>query len=382
MHTKFVYFYTKGDVCVNYLEEIFHQSVFLRGGRYEVQEETLLDELKKECQEIIGSIRRHRDYFPAVHIDFINDIGFNACAFKNQGLYFIGINIGVVQILKKLFGYILSHPKLLTEIGDSSKEIEKNILNNVLITDHNYFRLFMNYDVEIDDPIDETRKAYSKKLLTYALEFLILHEYGHITNGHVDYFSNRKGTSFIFEFSQNQEKNLLMQTLEMDADAFAANYVGRRLLFNDDPIYQFFELKEDLKQKCYASYFMFRLFGKKEYDLSKLEKCSHPVPGIRQNILFTTIFSLYIQELKGQLMQEEEVKGFMMEIIDECETALKQISDKTFTPVPMSILLTHEGNRHFINIMENWQNVRPLLEPYSKIKLAPVTNWDDAKRRI
>ncbi|PFI17462.1 hypothetical protein [Bacillus cereus] len=371
---------------MNQFEEIFDKAVLMsgKGRRYNVKHNELtviLEELKEIGTTIIEDIRIVRPHFPSVHIDFINDVRFNACAIKQDDMYFIGINIGVVQVLEKLFNYIMSHPNLMTGIGDVSLEIKKEISSDYIAINHNYLRLFTNYDVEVNAPIGKERKLCAKALYMYALEFLILHEYGHIVNGHMDYdyFRRRSGLSFMFELNSCEKNGLFTQTLEMDADSYAATRITQSIIEDHNRTLAKTEaigispmsFKERLKQMCYSVYFMFRLFGEMSYDLRTLEKNSHPAPGFRQQFLFGVLGSLLITELQESLITEDELGDMVEEVIRECEQALKTISDKTFTPVPISIITTPEGQEHCIKIMANWKNVKPLIEPYSRAILAP-----------
>ncbi|WP_242309242.1 hypothetical protein [Bacillus cereus group sp. BfR-BA-01524] len=372
---------------MNQFEETFHKSIRMRGGRYNLEGGNLtviLEEIKEMGNSLIEEIREMRPHFPSTHIDFINNPTFNACAFKQEDMYFIGINIGVVQVLEKLFNYIMAHPNLMVGIGDASHELEQDIGSSLIVTNHDYLRLFSNYDTEISSPVNEERRSFAKTLCAYALEFLILHEYGHIVSGHVDYFQNKRSSSFIFELNSREKSGLFMQTLEMDADSYATTRCAQRMIYIHTQLKGFYNklgvpsisFREYFKQRYYSIYFVFRLFGEVDYDLSALEENSHPASGFRQYFLLLVLHSAFVAEGQEELITETELIEVLKEVATECEQALKTISEKIFTPAPIRIVATPEGNSHIIKIMENWKNVRPLLEPYSMATLPPIENWN------
>lgn len=370
----------------NNMQDIFHNATLWRGGRYVNPQQDNLWVIQRNVvdagNELINHIRNESYDLPRIHFDFINEMSFNACAFKFRKFYFVGINIELIIVLLRFYNYIMSHPRIFPNIGDSSREIESNIINNIQVDDYNYLQLFMNYDTEIYLPIDESRQRYVYKLFFKAVEFLLMHEYGHVVMGHVDLVNSLRGNSFMFEATYSDEIGLLNQTLEMDADCYATKIGFHRLIsiFEHDSLQNSNIKFEDYLFEWYITiYFIFRLLANKEYNLDNLNGYSHPVPGIRQYIVLLTLYSLLEEEMYSKYKEYSTVLGDVFtKASKECEVALKYISDKTFTPAPISVLATDKGYNQIFKIMNNWKQVRPLLEPFSKLTLAPITEWNES----
>lgn len=124
-------------------------------------------------------------------------------------------------------------------------------------------------------------------LLGTAFQWLVYHELGHIVNGHLHLRLADTKSSFeaveLMSLSDKIDRNITMHTLEMDADAFAAQRVVFPLLrlsqdvMPDCPILQSPEHK--LKAFYVAMYTMMRAFDNGAWKLADLYRYTHP-PGV------------------------------------------------------------------------------------------------------
>jgi len=134
---------------------------------------------------------------------------------KNQ-TDIVRINEGVIFKIVKMFYSILSHFPILPHLKESFSESFGMRL----------FYVFdkQKFEMEYRLPVDRKRKIIAEYLSMFAIKYIILHEIGHLYNGHI--FLVLKNVSLSSQISMLNNKNfsikaLDLQTMEMDADAFA-----------------------------------------------------------------------------------------------------------------------------------------------------------------
>ncbi|MBA4056647.1 MAG: hypothetical protein C0490_18175, partial [Marivirga sp.] len=168
-----------------------------------------LNEAKASIDSLINDHAKDDGWvrpYPPVIGDFVENFMPNACAASYKKKYLIGVNTGFFAAAWDLFLRMLSHEKILTTIGDCSKE------------------KFPGPDAWGPEmvPKDETRLHYAAHLTNLALNYVFQHELGHILGGHIDYGMS-KGLNLMDEasaliFNQDYLDN---QTLEWHADSFS-----------------------------------------------------------------------------------------------------------------------------------------------------------------
>lgn len=373
---------------MNKEEIIFDKTTESLGGKFTIKENQLISCILLNCREIglelLKTIRLDVP-IPKIHIDFIDSLSFNACAFKEQDIYFIGINVGAIRTLHAFFNYLLSFPDVLDFVGDNTKEISPVLMKS------DDFKLFVK-------PKDKIREIYAKGLFVFAVRFLIIHELAHILNGHLDLKKNEQGIPFMSEVSSDSEIEsdnnfyLNSQTLEYDADCYAANICIKIIIasfkspesINTD-IKPFFEsLEEALFLWSFSSYSIFRLLGNnRKYDSKKLDKYPHPYPGFRQ---------FWIYSMVETIIEGTEYSHLIEKIIDKSNNSIlefeKAIQIFNACPVKISFLddingfpikeaASSEGLNHMLKVENNWNVLRPLLEPFSTAGLASLKDINE-----
>lgn len=161
------------------------------------------------------------------------DLRLNAFALRSTLLdvNIIGINIGCILTLSWLFMRLFASPTFCPEIGDPSLEkSESRILvvgGEVLPAENSYHR----------SPNCPVRNTAAHLAASLALEFLFLHEFTHITNGH-----NAIGKMITERPAEDPlDKRIINHTLEMDADAGAVRRAFQMLMlgsFSSNPDYK------------------------------------------------------------------------------------------------------------------------------------------------
>lgn len=224
---------------------------------------------------------------PAIHFDFANTGVVNAfaCIYRDQ--YFIGVTKGAVASLALFFERMLSDRRILMQIGNSDGEMEHPPLTyplaEALVQD--------NLANGPNHPTDSMRQDYCKWLTLSALDFLILHELGHIANGHVDRAVAKQLSPFIAEFGGEPltpEEAIELHLMEIDADGFAASQgVCKTMNVVKNPPYAIPQLASYdglLFSWLFAVFSFFRMFG--DTPIASIDVYEKRHPPHRQRVAF------------------------------------------------------------------------------------------------
>lgn len=326
----------------------------------------------------INWLRNGNSKLPEPYINFINNSSLNAVVTKYNDKYFIGLNSGTVVLINQLFLRMLSNPNVLTQWGNPSLEtVDTDKILNAQITNLDIYYL-ASADNQAKFPKDSTRSSLSSLMTMNALKFIMMHEYGHIVMGHLDFIRTINESSFYFEFEETSKlHSLISQTLEMDADCFGINIGIREIemqiekrTFIPNEFKQFYkDFESSLSLYIFSIYSFFRLFGMEKIDFATLESLSHPPSGFRQNIFLSLLATLY--QSKG----DEYAKGIgdmAVYVSFEVERAFDEISFQGLDASTFLSSFDSEAMAHITKIRKNWINVRSLLEPYAFSKLAAI----------
>ncbi len=326
------------------------------------------------CQAHIDYIRRDDPALPKVNIAFLNHGAIGAAAAKFQGEYYIGLTIGTFEVLLQTFLRLLSSPKVLTAFGNSKLEFQPPKLYNPIIYDLQTLGN-ASHPESLPIPKDANRVSLATHLLRDAFIFLISHEYGHIVFGHCDYV-NSKGASHLSEKEANGLDAFFSQTLEFNADCYAASVSFKsiqtlcrnreRLNSSLRPFYK--DLSTAMTIWFFAIEALFRLFGHDVPTIEDLKKDSHPPASIRANIVSGTIFSYVLQDAEFT----EKLKKIATDTIRDVEAAFQEISETQLDKGSLLFSMEPESHEHVKLISRNWNNVRPLLAPFAHTTLPPL----------
>ncbi len=333
---------------------------------------------------LISSIRSRDNRLPDAYVNLVDEWTLNARTTKFNGKYFIGINAAAIVLLKVLFFRMLSNPKILISYGDILKEVESPKIHNAQITciEHLYLQIDDLNPLHFPVPKDPARKSIAEFLSYTAIKYLILHEYGHIVMGHLEY-KNEVTNSFSFNEvfcitdSKNQLNPLISQTLEMDADSYATNaslsdlqiIVENMGQLPDDVKFIYKNFKESFSLWVFSIYSFFRLFGNKKDSVEQLKTSFYPTTGMRQISMVTLIAKLYAQNGKKYT---DELFQIALQSSAQVEKSFAEISEQGIGLESIEFAVRPEAKEHFGIVLKNWNNVRPHLEPFAKANLAPV----------
>ena len=349
-------------------DAIFNEVTKQYGGRFHLKKNQfssrILIEARQIGLDIIEDLNNYNSKLPDVNINFIDNNLFNAYSFKNNDSYYIGINKGTIINLYTFFNYILSFPNILNFIGNNELEITPD-----------YNPQYLN---EIIKPKDKDREIYAQGLFYYAILFLTLHEYAHIINGHLDFINQKRNFIFKIINSLQKKSELNAQTLEYNADCYAANIIIKIIInryqdninLQEDKKPYFKSLEEAFFLWTFATYTVFRFLGTNEYNLEKLDKYPHPAPIFRQYYTSTLIPKI-IQNSEYSNLNESILKKTSI-AITEFEESLKIIKKNSklhnfiipINPIPINHTYTGKELHQISRIQNNWSKMRLQLKPY------------------
>lgn len=219
-----------------------------------------------------------------------------------------------------------------------------------------------------------TQYAYRK-----ALEFLLLHEYTHMKDGHCDIPENQG--KLIFEQSQaiSREEAIFSQALEFDADCWAAAHCVVKIMEEDITAE---EKNEKLKLLMFSIYTIFKKFSEYDkYDFDtfmddELLKYTHPAAWIRYRYIVTTILT---NILDSSQENKDILENNLVNVIMNFESQVLNISN----PIEKMYAGAHtqKGTEHLILLYNSWNKVAEKLESYAYDTLIKVTPMEiDAEK--
>jgi hypothetical protein len=162
---------------------------------------------------------------------------------------------------------------------------------------------FIQQRSSASEEIEPRRRKLAAALFDVAMDFALMHEVGHLWNGHVDLFHQKAGVRPLQEmhFDENSDLDLAAaQALEFDADSFAIQKIFARA-FRENQFSEFSDaLLKDHKLPLdgehtatwfftwFAVYAFFRLFDE-ACEAAAVSQRAHPPAALRQACLLSTV---------------------------------------------------------------------------------------------
>jgi hypothetical protein len=162
-----------------------------------------------------------------------------------------------------------------------------------------YKALSFQAGVDLGGELDEFRKY----LDFVAFEWLVLHELGHIVNGHLAVGRSLNGLTYILEdnASDSRDENLTSQTLEMDADSFATllsiqNAMRRKLPLETKEMSLPIVTSLRIKSFVFAIMTIIRSFDEAAFEQEAIFDLDHPPGGVRMRYLIGLISTMFVEK--------------------------------------------------------------------------------------
>jgi hypothetical protein len=369
----------------------------------------LFNRLLGDLSTCVKEITSAYSSIPDIKIGLIDAPLVGASVNRYKGSYYIAMYKGTYIILQSMFARILTLNNSFVNYGKAHEE-EPSKLYNPHIRNIEQLRL---QDVYLPDIKDIDRAELSVFLTFLAMRYLILHETGHILNGHLDLkckiTSSMNWTDLLSNSSDtNSLSPIHSQVLEYDADAFAANASLRyvmQIFYEQTPESEAFlkyyrneyfvnkfsnyKFEQIVFLHTFACLCTFRLFTDLPVSQEKLSKLKYCPPIIRMLQYFThTVEQLlsHIQNVSDDHRRSIET-GPTSALDDnaaiinitaaagrELDEAFVNMSEKEgIEETGLANLPFAYGQKEHLGILDaQWNEVRELLLPFAHIPIAPA----------
>jgi len=347
-----------------------------KGGRYINRNSDIQDIAWSLASSriLIAWIRRTEAHLPEPYIDIIDNIEPNAFATKSGSKYFIGITYGAIVIFQDIFYRMYSSKIFLADVGEQVKEVDADEKFFLRLTHMAQFALPDDPPTK-SSPINDIRFFLSFQIMKMAFEFLVWHEFAHIIYGHLGFVHSVLGSFEIREMKREKETRkwidpLISQTLEVKADSYAAIRgmdileilisnpgmlsPGLRPYFNDWSV--------ALKMWVFATYTFFRLFSNQNI-ATGMKKASHPPPSVRSHLVLAVAISAL--DGRNNVPPSRILSKLCVTAAAEIEMVFGEISQNVPDFTHLIFSTQDEISEHALFLGKHWNNVMPLLQPFT-----------------
>jgi len=180
----------------------------------------------EHASRLIATATANDTLHPPIYVDHFVSTELNAIAYPFETSFCILLSTGSWLKLFRVFSGLLSVPSVATQIGDSSAETELNVARAEVDP---LKASLANIVMPTREPVNAVRNRAADYLTTIAMEILILHELGHVRNGHLLIAPQVQPLTEIEPLPGESDK-VMRQTLEWDADSHATVHAMNRLL--------------------------------------------------------------------------------------------------------------------------------------------------------
>ena len=326
-----------------------------------------------------------------VHAYFIENTKLQAFCFHRDGVGYVGISDGLLQVVGRVFSHALSCKEILREVGTSSVETGKpfgqptmDFFDNVYQCSGNTVR-----------PTDKIRSEFATRMSHIAAQFVVYHELSHLLHGHAQLLHD-SGIVLLDDapgaIPDKITSPVSRLVLEMDADTAATRWAVDTLL--DKAAAEFASLSTDEIHRrigniafewAFAVGLMFHIFYGNGASLDDfVETESHPPAHLRQILTLNVAeqaLLLWIKRAKiPRFDSAATVSGLMTKFKDgviaagdafahlsDCSPALSKVIERAVSHA--------ERLQPFFN--QEWRKLHPKLLPFAKVRLLVPTGSEN-----
>lgn len=337
-----------------------------------------LDRQLRRMRMIADVVNAGAQLASPIYVDLVESMKVQAHAFRHSGQPCIAIHAGAILALNRLFSLMMCHRQIYPAIGDSALECENPWSGH--LSQSTIVQLGSQYT-----PRCATRRHFAQHLEDLVVDYFLLHELKHITNGHVDHALATSGSGIMQEFNWSPSSHgaaLFRQTLEMDADccATSSQFAHLKEILNGhtsdpQPLVRFYsDFSTTSHDWTFAVSSFYRLFGDESIVTADLNR-SHPPFRARQCMSVATANTTLIQQW-GDSFSKEFVK-VSVAAIKAVEESFSLLSGKTDPNQGLQEFFGDELRKYFALLATSWrEDVRDQLAPYAMVPLAAATDWN------
>ena len=342
---------------------------------------TLASEGVKFCHDLARSQSPPPVIQPEVYVGLVHNPEFTAFAFQERKREFIAVFTGTIEIIYSLCYRVMSHSATRPGVGCPGKEFPPEKIPFIPTNAEEWIeRGRSNGDLRqpTPKPQDQVRQHYAHLLARVVLDYILLHEFGHLCAGHLSLDHEVSARGLVTQCSETgayKLSPLTDQTLELNADSFAAGACLRTAIdrhLNPDeavipiwkPFYQ--DLRGAIETHCFAIYLFFRIFEIAQEPLADLENGTHPPARVRMACA-TAIMKSHLSDAGYDSLAECFISGLMQSVMQEVDITVDLL---TILASKRYQATAHEQNRHnsqILSLQNHWSNVvYPRLLPHSR----------------
>lgn len=361
------------------LEREFDEIFKSKGGRYNNRnsDPAIYNWVLVNSRILVAWMVQSNAHLPEPYVDIINSNETNAYVTKRGDKYFLGITYGAFLMFNDVFYRMIESKNVLTEVGDPEREMNTDKIFSLRLTNMGQLAVTEKHS-ENAEPIDNLRILFGFQLIKMAFEFLVWHELAHIIYGHVDYVHSVLGSFELKEIKREESRNqldpLVSQTLEMHADRFATQQsiaILEMLISNPDALTPalrpyFNTWPSVIKMWVFSTYTFFRLFSDHNY-AEGIKNAFHPPPSLRSHLIQAVAEAV----IRGadNAPSAEDISKIRKEAMLAVEWAFHEISQKGLDFSHLTFSIQDDAFAHGIFLINNWKNIKPLLQPFSLMPL-------------
>ncbi|MBY2949483.1 hypothetical protein [Rhizobium leguminosarum] len=309
-----------------------------------------------------------------IAIGYSDDNDFNAFADTIQGEDIIAIAQNVPISLALLFKRAMLFRGIMPWVG----KFDNSHVDPEPITAEDILFALDNRPPHPPGELDELRTKLAHLMTGIALDFVFLHEMGHVWNGHTSLFRNRYGLR-LTEIERGKKVPLSpidRQTLEMDADCYAGRLMATYptpekdwLPVNPGWEKEFGEGSTFLIIRNFAIYLAMRCFNDAA-SLENIENSNYPPVALRQYFVMGTWF---VALNKDTGRDQAELIRLALPIIGAGELAFSLLTGNPVDDSGVKLAYSAEGIEYATSLLRNWAKLHPDLDPLKRGgALAPV----------
>lgn len=349
----------------------------------------MLSGLRASAERTIDEVTKNDTRRPNIYFDFVEDNEFNAFATSMGSDYFILVNTRVVVSIPALFRNLLSLPQFASHIGDPSLETRPPITTVPIGMHESRFIDAMSHVERL--PKCPIRERAAARFSQTALNFLLLHELGHIRNGHLPFLFSGTDTMPMLpeaELKPPDDRNMLAEhTFENDANSHAVvhgvNAVIRLTRTTTpapgDPLDALYATPEHtLYAYLLPVYTLLRALGRTpDWSHEEIWKSSHPPMAIRQYLL-TALVSAHLARPGFNFASPEKPFEIARGVIMDVEQGFSILTGVTPNLKDFGLAAEYWRRGYGRQLTEFWITAYPRLEQLKLGgRLAPPEPWRD-----